>query len=201
MKDGFFDAIRGGYFDEVYLPQHIGIVSLMLFLSILLMVLFIYYMWKNEGYGFVSVSDIAYKLGKPWHWMAFVWVVALLFSPALFMATSTEWDMTAHVFVTNLMLLGVIPLSGNDRKAGRIVLGVSACILSQMLVAILCPPWFSVWLIMGTLVVLSETRFNGKRCFPNCLNNKGILIAEMLCMASLYGVLLCNIIKVIGNGY
>jgi hypothetical protein len=54
---------------------------------------------------------------------------------------------------------------------------------------------------MGTLVVLSETRFCGKRCFPECLDGKGILIAEILCMASFYGVLVCNIVKTCSYGY
>lgn len=201
VKEGFFNAIREGYFDDVYLPQHIETVSLMLFLSVSLMAGYICYMWRKEGRKLTSISDLAYRLNKPWHWMAFVWPVALLFSPALFMATSSKWDITSHVFVTSLLLIGVIPLSGNDRKAGRIVLGVSACLLSQVLVAVICPLWFSLWLIMGTLVVLSETRFCGKRCFPECLDGKGILIAEILCMASFYGVLVCNIVKTCSYGY
>ena len=201
LQISFFNAVENGHFDDVYLPQNIGVVALMLFLSVATMFSYIVYMECREGKKFSSISDLAYKWGRLWYWAAFVWEVALLFAPALFMATNNRWDITSHVFVTSLLFIGILPLSRNDRKSGRTVLGVSACILSQVLVAVIQPQLFAVWIIMGLLVVLSETRISNKRCFPECLDGKGILISEILCILSFYGAVFCNLLKVWRYGY
>jgi hypothetical protein len=199
--EDFLAAIERGEFDDVFLPSHIEIVALMLAFSIALMSWYIVSTWRKKGEEFVSISDLAYKFGRTYRWAVFTWAVTLLFCPALFMATPGHWDVTSHVFTTCLLLIGVIPLTGNDRKGGRIVLGTFSCLISQMLVGLLCPMWFSLWIVMGVLVALSETRICGERCLPKVLDGKGILIAEMLCMASFYGSLLCNLVKMWRYGY
>lgn len=162
----------------------------MLFLSALLVALYVsvaIWRWRKLP---DSISALVYCLTKKWQWVWTVWLalVTALMAPALTEAMPSAWySVASHICIICLAMTAAMPLlpgSNNDVHNG---LGIAAGILSQVCVAIICPWWLLTWLLFVALCTYIFIE-NKKTVFEG----KGTFVIEAICWMSLMGCLLIH---------
>ena len=119
-----------------------------------------------------SISQTVFDLKHRWVWSAVIFVTAWLVCPGFIESTSENTKFLAFLTIIALGVLGVFPLCAKDMVAG-----VSACVLSQLAIALNRPEILITWVLFGILMLLKECRW--RWCF----------IAEVICFVNV--VLFC----------
>lgn len=161
----------------------------MLTVSVLLAVLFTGIAIR-KGRGLPeSVSAMVYTLpvgGYRWLWTVWLWLVAMCLAPKLMETLPEELGFVGFMMLVCLIFVGAMPLFDKENGKWHNILGISAGILSQLCVLIICPWWLLSWLLMA--VIVTDAWFVHPR-IPRWYDNKGVFIAEAICTISLYGSL------------
>ena len=171
-------------------------VTAMLILSLLLVVSYVGAAIWRSGVLPDSVSAMVFDLPRngQWLWTAWMALVALTLAPALFEAVPENWGITAHVFVTSILFVAVMPLIKGEKNTAHNVLGIVGGIFSQVCVYLVCAWWLLVLVLMVALVAAVFASYNDALYVPKVADGKGVFIAESLCAVSLYGSLFTFII-------
>ena len=167
-------------------------VTAMLILSLLLVVSYVGAAIWRSGMLPESVSAMVFALPRKgqWLWTAWLALVALTLAPSLFEAMPENWGITAHVFVTSILFVAVMPLIKGEKNTAHNVLGIVGGIFSQVCVCLVCAWWLLVWMLMAALVAAAFDALY----VPKVADGKWVFIAESLCAVSLYGSLFTFII-------
>ena len=167
-------------------------VTAMLILSLLLVVSYVGAAIWRSGMLPESVSAMVFDLPRKgqWLWTAWLALVALTLAPSLFEAVPENWGITAHVFVTSILFVAVMPLIKGEKNTAHNVLGIVGGIFSQVCVCLVCAWWLLVWMLMAALVAAAFDALY----VPKVADGKWVFIAESLCAVSLYGSLFTFII-------
>lgn len=168
----------------------------MLIMSIVLFVGYAAAKTRRDGGLPESLSKVGFTLGsskRKWLWTLWLAATAECLSPCLFDAVTPDWYATAHVFVTALMLLSLLPHVSDGKSKAHYVLGFVAGIFSQVCVAVVCAWWFLVWSLLILLYLCSIAHVNSAAILPKWIEGKGVFVFECLCAMSLYGSLITHI--------
>lgn len=168
-------------------------MTTMLILSALLAVLYVGAAIGAKGAMPDSVSSMVYLLPKTgqWVWIVWVWCVTMLLTPALIEAMPDMLRFIAFLTVACLMFCGAMPVVKNKKNTAHNILGVSAGILSQVCVLVICPWWLLGWLVMVALLLGSFAAYNDAERTPSIYDGKGVFVSEAICWLSLMGSLFC----------
>lgn len=141
----------------------------------------------------VSISAMVYLLPKggwQWMWTLWLWAVAFTLAPPLIEAMPDGWRFIAALMLATLAFTAAMPLSGQENKERHYRFAIASGILSQFCVLVLNPWWLLPWLPMLALVMLVSAADNDEDGIQKVSNGKGVFIAEVTCVLSLYAALL-----------
>ena len=165
----------------------------MLFISILLVVLYVgATIWRKRELP-ESVSALVHDLSKPWKWVWSLWLalVTLFLSPALTHAVSAAMDsLLVGAMIVSLAMTAAMPLLPRYANRAHYACSIIAGIISQALVWVMAPYWLYLW---GMLSVLLFLVISG---VPKCLIKAKVLILEAVCCLTFYGALFTKIIMI-----
>ena len=153
----------------------------------------LYVIVKNELPA--SISAMVYELPKggwQWSWTVWLWVVLVLLTPQLMTVLDDSYKMLGFLTVGCLAFVAAMPLFERTDRKWHYVLAIAGGILSQVCVALICPWWLLLWFVMVYLVGRSFAANNDAENIPEVLNGKGVFVAEVICMATVYGAILVN---------
>lgn len=140
-----------------------------------------------------SISEMVYKLpsgGWQWAWTIWLWAVLVLLTPQLITVLDDNYKVLGFLTIGCLALVAAMPLfEGTDRK-WHYILAIIGGILSQVCVALICPWWLLLWFVM--VYLCGRAYFDDEKSWPQTLNGKGVFVAEVICMMTLYGAILVN---------
>ena len=143
-----------------------------------------------------SISSIVWLFDGNWKWCwtIWLWLVTVLLAPALVSAMENSVLQFVGFFtIACLMLVGAWPLFNAEKAKWHHRVAVVAGCLSQICVAIISPWWLLAWFPMVVLSISAMDAFNDSNGIPRILDGKGVFLAEVICMVSLYGALLTAI--------
>ena len=141
----------------------------------------------------VSISAMVCLLpegGWQWLWTLWLWAVALTLAPPLMEAMPDGWRFIAALMLAALTFTAAMPLFGQENKKRHYYFAIASGILSQLCVLILNPWWLLPWLPVLALVVSAFSAHNDEDGIHKVCNGKGVIIAEVACVLSLYAALL-----------
>ena len=141
-----------------------------------------------------SVSGLVYNLSERMRWLWSGWLVVVALTLMVPLMTALD-DVAWLGWLTVVCLLGaaVTPVINRDTRTMHNICGVAAGLLSQVCVACLCPWWLTVWLIWIPLMAGAMAAFNDAER-PVFCDGKGVLVAECVCVVSLYGALVTAVV-------
>ena len=147
--------------------------------------------WKNRELP-ESISALVYALPAGrwrWLWSAWLALVTLLMAPALTAALSATWrtSLLADATVICLAMTAALPLLPGYHNRLHTALGITSGVLTQACVWLVCPWWLLLWLLMAAVAV---DAWFAHPSLPRWYDHKGVLIAEIICAATVYGSLL-----------
>lgn len=158
-------------------------INAMLIISILLVVLNVgITIWRKRELP-KSISAMVYDLPEGqsrWLWTIWLWAVSLLMAPSLIEALPTTWQFVGFLTIACLVFCAAVPIFEKENKTIHNILGVAACVLSQICVGLICPWWLLLWLLMVAVCVHALIA----KEYPRWLQGKGIFIAEAVCWMS-----------------
>lgn len=139
-----------------------------------------------------SISALVYALpvGRwRWLWSAWLALVTLLVAPALTAALTAAWwtSLLSDATIICLAMTAAMPLLPGYRNRLHNALGIASGVLSQVCVAVVCPWWLLLWLLMAAVAV---DAWFVHPSLPRWYDHKGVLLAECICAATVYGSLL-----------
>ena len=140
-----------------------------------------------------SISAMVYLLPKggwQWLWTLWLWVVAVTLAPPLIDAMPDGWRFIAALMLVTLSFTAAMPLFDQENKKRHYRFAIASGILSQLCVLILNPCWLLPWLPMSALVMLVSSAHNDEDGVHKICNGKGVFMAEVACVLSLYAALL-----------
>lgn len=138
-----------------------------------------------------SISALVYALPKKWQWVwtVWLWAISLLMCIPLIDVLPETWKFLGFLTLACLGFVGAMPIIYKEHKKAHDILGVSAGILSQICVFIISPWWMLAWFLwpflMGSTIVQPE---GGD--MRELFKEKGVFVAEMICMITLAGTIL-----------
>ena len=159
-----------------------------------------YYYLQRGGFP-ESFMAMAYRHKRKWLWTLWLWSTTYTLTPALFEVMPDNWHGVAHAYATSMLLLGVIPFvkheySGECNRAFSL-LGICACLFSQLCVAILCPlvllMWIPLWIPLSAFFFAAFLGYNERPDSLNLFNGKGLFLFEVICYFSLYLSVVINL--------
>lgn len=132
-----------------------------------------------------SVSSMAYRLPgrQRYLWTLWMWVCVYTLTPALFEAVPDWLEAAPHAFATCMLLITVMPLFKRDMSNGHRALIVAAGVFSQACVAVLCPWILLLWPAAFMTFFMWDI---AEGDIPRIFWGKGVLVAEVLCYATLF---------------
>ena len=140
-----------------------------------------------------SVSGLVYNLSERMRWLWSAWLVAVAMTVMVPLMTALD-DAAWLGWLTVVGLVGaaVTPICNGDTHLLHDVFGVSAGVLSQVCVAVLCPWWLLVWALWLPLLAGAMAALNDAKDPPCLFGGHGVLAAELTCAVTLYGSLIFN---------
>ena len=142
-----------------------------------------------------SISALVYALPAGrwrWLWSAWLALVTLLMAPALTAAMSATWwtSLLADALVVCLAMTAALPLLPGYHNRWHCALGILSGVLSQACVAVACPWWLLLWLLMAAVAIDAWLVHPGT---ARWYDHKGVLLAEVICAASIIGAVLTDL--------
>lgn len=163
----------------------------LLIVSILLVALYVgATIWKRKELP-ESISAMVYDLSKPWRWVWSVWLatVTVMISPALTEAMPSEWyGIAGHICIVLLAMTAAIPLLPGEHNKAHYVCGISAGIMSQVCVMIICHYWLLTWTLYLILPYCDRRWYVPG--LPMWMIRSKVFIVEAFCFVALIGSLL-----------
>lgn len=131
-----------------------------------------------------SVSAMAYRMPRRqrWMWTLWMWVCVYTMTPALFEAVPDHLEAVPHAFATCMALITLMPLVFHGPTNGHRSLIVAAGVFSQACVTILCPWLLLAWPLAFMAFFMWDV---AEGDIPRIFWGKGVLVAEVLCYATL----------------
>jgi len=131
-----------------------------------------------------SVSAMAYRLPRRqrYLWTLWMWVCVYTMTPALFEAVPDRLEAVPHAFATCMLLITLMPLVFRDMTNGHRALIVAAGVFSQACVAVLSPWLLLAWPAAFMAFFMWDV---AEGDIPRIFWGKGVLVAEVLCYATL----------------
>ena len=171
----------------------------MLTISILLVALYVgAATWKERELP-ESISGMVYLLpegGWRWLWSVWLWIVSLLATmPVISILDTRNMAYLGFFTLACLVFVGAWPLYHPDTKKAHYIGGTAAGILSQVCVLIVCPWWLMLWLLMAGVDIAARYA----KWFPTWLENKGVLLAEIVCFTAYVGAAFTKLYLIIGQ--
>lgn len=153
----------------------------MLIISILLVALFVgAAIWKEHKIP-DSISSLVYVFKYKWTWTMWIWSVGILLLPSLLESLGSAWQFLGFLTIVMLLFCGAMPLFDKENNTLHNIFGVSACVLSQLCVAMINPWYLLFWMILFGICVYAYFADD----YPSWLKGKGIFISEGICYISL----------------
>lgn len=141
----------------------------------------------------VSISAMVYLLPKggwQWLWTIWLWAVVFTLAPPLIEAMPDGWQFIAALMLATLAFTAAMPLFEQENKKRHYLFAIASGILSQLCVLILNPWWLLPWLPVLAIVVSAFSAHDDEDSIHKVCNGKGVFIAEVTCVLSLYAALL-----------
>ena len=163
-------------------------------ISILLVVLYVGAAIRKKCDLPDSISGMVYVLPKGgwrWLWTIWIWIVGFILAPCLIGALDESFRFLGFVTIVMLIFCGAMPLFDKDNNALHNFFGVSACVLSQVCVTIICPWCLLFWTILIGVCVYDYFARN----YPKWLRGKGVFIAETICFMALVCALFIRVLS------
>ena len=138
-----------------------------------------------------SISALVYTLSRPWQWVWIIWMWAVAFTACIPLIEVMPSDLgkgLAFLTLVCLMFVGGMPVTERENSRAHSLFGVSAGVVSQVCVLLLCPVWLWAWLAYVALIVYVAA-YPSDKLFAG----KGVLIAELICAASTIGAVLTTL--------
>lgn len=141
-----------------------------------------------------SISALVYSLPfkGQWFWTLWLWAVSLTAGIPLLDIFPESWLFLAFMMLACIWFVAAMPIIWEEHKNAHNILGISACVLSQVCVAVVSPWCLMTWLIwpflMGSTVIQPEGGDMRK-----LFGGKGVFVAEAVCATSVYIMLLFNL--------
>ena len=134
-----------------------------------------------------SISALVYELPRRWQWVwiVWMWVVAFTTCIPLIDAMPEGVDVLGFATLACLVFCGAMPIKRHEKNRAHYWFVRAAGVLSQASVAFVCYWWLIVWLAIVWLVCdayIAEDK-DERRWY----DKKGVLIAEVLCTAAVFG--------------
>lgn len=161
-------------------------MDLCILISMALVALYIALVYRRRGSLPDSMGTEVYVIpdgGWRWLWSVWMWSTVYTITPKLFHVIPEQGQPCAHAFATAMLLLGILPLLKHEGDRGVFALGLAACFMSQVCVALVCPWWLLMWLSLPALAAWRSDLLAGGRYR---------LFVELTCYCSLTGSLLFN---------
>ena len=163
----------------------------LLIISILLVALYVgAAIWRNRELP-ESISAMVQDLSKPWRWVWSVWLatITVLISPALTAAMPHEWyGIAGHICIVLLAMTAAIPLLPGEHNKAHYICGISAGIMSQVCVILICPYWLLTWTLFLVLPYCDRRWYVPG--LPMWLIRSKVFIVEAFCSVTQIGSLL-----------
>lgn len=128
-----------------------------------------------------SVSSLVYLL-PPKHqylWTVWIWVLGITVGIPTLSLLSESLKFLSFLMMSFMGFTGAIPLIYKEQRRWHNILGVAACISSQLCVLNINVWWLCIWIVFPFCYLFKTT---------NCT----VFIAEVLCAIGLYGGLLTS---------
>ena len=134
-----------------------------------------------------SISSMVYSLkkGHQWLWSVWLFIISILLMPRLL--ELTQW--VGWITIACLIGVAVTPIIREETRNIHNWLGIAAGIMSQVCVAWICPWWLFLWILMVCAIAL-DFADGGYDKEHEVLRGKGVFIAEIICMVTLYAAIL-----------
>ena len=163
-------------------------ITLLLLLSIVLCAVLVSASCIVNGEVPESLSALVYELPNKWRyvWTGLLIGAILTLMPSLLYVFPDCCDVVVNAFSTSVLLVGVTTLIKREMSRGHIVLGITACFLSQICVAVLCTPLLLMWLPIMCVYLPYLLGYKDMEREDIAFDGKGITVAELLCVGTLY---------------
>ena len=136
-----------------------------------------------------SISSLVYVFRWKWLWTVWLSVVGLLTCiPTIDVLDTKDMGFLGFLTLACLLFCAAMPIFMRDWKRWHDILGISACVLSQACVSIVCAVWLFAWalfvFLMGSVYVQPQGRL------AKAVKGNGVFMAEATCYVSMVGSLL-----------
>ena len=127
-----------------------------------------------------SISAMVYGLESPhrWIWILWMWAVSLVTCIPFIEVLPENWKAMGFLTLVCLGFVGAMPLVEKEKNTSHYSFGISAGILSQIVVAMICPWWLLLWATFPVCGILGIA-----------FGEKSTLVAEIICYATMIGCL------------
>ena len=169
-------------------------MTALLFISILLVALYVgAAIWRKRDLP-ASISSLVYDLPKDWQWVwtIWIWLATFTMTPVLFDQMPDDFGAVAHAFATSMLFTGAMPLVKHEGNRAHNVLGVSAGIFSQICVLILNHCWLMMW--FGFVASVFAVVYWKEKSLNIALADYGVFLAETSCWLTLVCCLLSGMV-------
>lgn len=125
-----------------------------------------------------SISGIVYELPRHYAFLWTLWMMTVAFSiaPPLIEALPDALRFVGFLTVLLLLFVAALPLVESATVEAHYAAAITAGILSQVCVVVICPWWLLAWPLWLYSIYFKH----------------GMLIAEVICFVTLAGALLCH---------
>ena len=157
----------------------------LLIISALLAVLYVSAAIGAKGALPDSISAMVFLLPRTgqWLWIVWMWSVTFTIAPPLIEAMPDHLRFIAFVTIACLAFVGAMPLVKNKKNTAHYVLSISAGILTQVCVAVLCIGCLVIWMLF--LFLMGSLYVQPQGWLAKAVDGKGVTISEILCWVAL----------------
>ena len=164
-------------------------MNTLVILSLLLVTLYLgVAIWRKRALP-ESISSLVYVFR--WRWLWTVWLTAvgiLTCAPAIEILDSIGMGFLGFGTLACLVFCAAMPIFVEEQKQWHDILGISACILSQICVFFIDMNWLYAWALF--LFIMGSVFIQPTGWLAKAVNGKGVFVAECICYISYEGSLL-----------
>lgn len=136
-----------------------------------------------------SISSLVYVFR--WRWMWTVWLTAvgiLTCAPAIEVLDKIGMGFLGFGTLACLVFCAAMPIFMEEQKQWHDILGISACVLSQICVFFISMDWLYAWALF--IFLIGSVYVQPQGGIAKAVKGKGVFVAECICYISLEGSLI-----------
>lgn len=139
-----------------------------------------------------SISSLVYVFRWKWLWTVWLTIVGILTcAPAIEVLDRIGMGFLGFSTLACLIFCAAMPIFMKEQRQWHNILGISACILSQICVFFISMDWLYAWVLFIFLMVSVYVQPQGG--ITKVVKGKGVFVAECICYIALEGSLIFKI--------